>query len=195
MLTPLVALEFYGSLNGRYKKEGINIQGQGQKSIALHAIKSDGKLGAVEEKKSKKAKDAKNSEEGKEKEDGAKKTSSFEVGALTSSPGVPLLVASKFLGAGSGANANANVNAKTLGAKKSSSMLLGLGLPSTIQLSSSAYMRAGSSASSVGPSVSGLALSLIVASAVNPNLNNTNAHTSDNNRVPIESAFYAARRP
>ncbi|PPQ91217.1 hypothetical protein CVT25_001175 [Psilocybe cyanescens] len=173
-------------------------------------------------KKGKKAKDCEE-KEGKEKEGGKKKkdgkkektskkekeeakaqpmrhsTSSFEVGALTSSPGGPSPVASEFLGAGPYSNSNAT-NAKTLGAKKNSGMLLGLGLPSTMRLPSSASMRVGSSASSIGPSVPGLAPSPIITSAVNTNLNNPNAsanplNTVTDNRLSVESAFYATRRP
>ncbi|PPQ86892.1 hypothetical protein CVT25_012523 [Psilocybe cyanescens] len=194
MLAPPRALGSFGSLNsGDKEKEGVNTWGQGQESIACSTIKKSKGRG---KKKSKKEKDAKNGEEGKEKESRKKKTSSFEVGALASSPGMPLPVASKFLGASSGANANANVNAKTL-AQKSNGMFLGLGLlsTSTIWLPSSPSMHVGSSASSDGPSAPGLVLSPIVVSAVMPNLNNPNANTIADNRVSIESAFYATGRP
>ncbi|PPQ88936.1 hypothetical protein CVT25_005274 [Psilocybe cyanescens] len=111
-----------------------------------------------------------------------------EVGALTFSPSGPSPVASEFSNSNtkliSNANSNAN-NEKTLGAKKNSGMLLALGLPSTMRLSSSL----------VGPTVSGLAPSPIITSISNVNLNNADAIAIADSKLSIESTFYATHQP
>ncbi|KAH9487444.1 hypothetical protein JR316_0001520 [Psilocybe cubensis] len=120
-------------------------------------------------------------------------TSSFEVGALTSSPGGPSTAVSPV--SMEFTNNQLNVgNAKTLGAKKSSGMLLGLGYPSTMRLPNSSSMRVGSSASSIGAPGSsdapGLAPSPIITSNANAQAN------ANDNRLSVESAYaYATCRP
>ncbi|PPQ95554.1 hypothetical protein CVT25_000828 [Psilocybe cyanescens] len=173
----------------RAGKRGDRGEGEGEMVVVVRmSAHRDRSREGKGKKKSKKVKDG---EEGKEKEDGKKKkkdgkkkaskkevekdektkrhsTSSFEVGALNAdvNPGGPLSVASKFLGA-----------------------------PTPTRKGQASYMRVGSSAWSVG-----LAPSPIITSSVNTSLNPANANTNflstvTDNRLPVESTFYATRRP
>ncbi|PPQ91221.1 hypothetical protein CVT25_001179 [Psilocybe cyanescens] len=173
MLAPPGTLGSFGSLNGG-EKGNVNGQGQG------FAIKSVRSLGKEDSKKEKASKQGKEVEKGKA-QPLRHSTSTFKAGTLTSSLDGLSPVAGEFLGPSSGASANAN--AKTFGVKKSSGMPLGLRLPSTMRLPSSASMGVGSSPSSVGPSVPGLAPFPIITSAVKTNLNDTNADTNPLNTI------------
>ncbi|PPQ92450.1 hypothetical protein CVT25_009666 [Psilocybe cyanescens] len=64
-----------------------------------------------------------------------------------------------------------------------------------MRLPSSASMRVGSRASSVGPSVPGPSPSPIITSTFNVNRNNANTNTIADNTLSVGSVFYATRTP